>query len=548
MADAQLSDALERSFWRTLARLALTEFPALSRFRGLQLQKAREQYRRLDEDIIRLQREALAAELGGRPISQGHAGDYRKDDMGRVLIEREFQKKKRHIPVRDLLDRAGLSIQQMKPCFMMSPLSVAQFLKPTGLRFDLVVIDEASQMRPEEALGAIARGGQLVVVGDPMQLPPTSFFDRADRIADDELDEEEIIDNESILDLALSEFRPARSLRWHYRSRHESLIAFSNRQFYDDLIVFPSPLDTDRGKRQPKCGVYHHFVPGQYKGRVNIEEAQQVAEAALLFMMEEPDRSLGIVTLNQTQRDILLEEIERLIARDPAAQRFIESWESSLEPFFVKNLENVQGDERDVIFISTVYGPDAASGLVRNQFGPINGKYGHRRLNVLFTRAKHRVEIFTSMRSDDIRPDEKSNRGVHVLKAYLEYAETGRLDVGSVSSREPDSDFEILVKARLEELGFEVVPQVGVAGYFIDLAVQHPRRSGFVLGIECDGASYHSSRSARDRDRLRQQILEALQWNIYRIWSTDWFQNPDAELRRLVEHLGHLISMDSDMT
>ena len=544
---AQLSDALERSFWRTLARLALADFPPLSRFRGLQLQKAREQYRRLDEDIIRLQREALAAELGGRPISRGDAGDYRKDDTGLVLVQHELHKQKRHIPVRALLDRAGLSIQQMKPCFMMSPLSVAQFLKPTGVRFDLVVIDEASQMRPEEALGAIARGGQLVVVGDPMQLPPTSFFDRADRISDDELDAEEIVDNESILDLALSEFRPARSLRWHYRSRHESLIAFSNRQFYDDLIVFPSPLDTDRGKRQPKLGVYHHFVPGRYKGRVNIEEAQQVAEAAILFMMEEPDRSLGIVTLNQTQRDILLEEIERLIARDPAAQRFIESWENSLEPFFVKNLESVQGDERDVIFISTVYGPDAASGLVRNQFGPINGKYGHRRLNVLFTRAKHRVEIFTSMRSDDIRPDERSNRGVHVLKAYLEYAETGRLDVGSVSSREPDSDFEILVKVRLQELGFEVVPQVGVAGYFIDLAVKHPKRSGFVLGIECDGASYHSSRSARDRDRLRQQILEALQWNIYRIWSTDWFQNPDVELRRLVEHLEHLTSMDYDV-
>jgi superfamily I DNA and/or RNA helicase/very-short-patch-repair endonuclease len=425
---------------------------------------------------------------------------------------------------------------------MMSPLSVAQFLKPNRLRFDLVLIDEASQMRPEEALGTLARGGQLVVVGDPMQLPPTSFFDWLDRVAEDELEEEEIVDNESILDLALAEFRPSRSLRWHYRSRHESLIAFSNREFYNDLIVFPSPLDPDRDKRDPKLGVYHHFVAGKYKGRVNIEEAQNVAEAATAFMAAEPDKSLGIVTLNQTQRDVLLEELERLVPRERSAQQYIERWEDTLEPFFVKNLENVQGDERDVVFISTVYGPDATTGIVKNQFGPINGKYGHRRLNVLFSRAKHRVEIFTSMRPEDIRPDEKSQRGVHVLKAYLEYSETGRLDAGSVSGREPDSEFEELVRDRLQDKGFNVVSQVGVAGYFIDLAVKHPKRSGFVLGIECDGASYHSTRSARDRDRLRQQVLERLQWNIYRIWSTDWFQNPAQELRRLLTHLDRLIN------
>ena len=536
-----LSAALDRVFWRTLARAALAEHPVLGRFRGLQLEKARERFRRLDEDIIELQRKALAVDLCLRPIDGGYRGDYRKDDSGLVLVHHEIGKHKRHIPVRELLDRAGRSIQQMKPCFMMSPLSVAQFLKPNGLRFDLVLIDEASQMRPEEALGALARGGQLVVVGDPVQLPPTSFFDRVDRLTDDEIDEEEIVDNESILDLALAEFRPSRSLRWHYRSRHESLIAFSNRQFYNDLIVFPSPLDPDRDRREPKLGVYNHFVAGKYKGRVNIEEAQKVAEAAIAFMAAEPDKSLGVVTLNQTQRDVLLEEMDRLVPRERSAQQFVERWEDTLEPFFVKNLENVQGDERDVIFVSTVYGPDAATGVVKNQFGPINGRYGHRRLNVLFSRAKDRVEVFTSMRPDDIRPDEKSQRGVHVFKAYLEYAETGRLDAGSVSGREPDSEFEELVGDRLRDKGFDVVPQVGVAGYFIDLAVKHPKRSGFVLGIECDGASYHSSRSARDRDRLRQQVLERLQWNIYRIWSTDWFQNPAEELRRLLSHLDRLI-------
>ena len=282
-------------------------------------------------------------------------------------------------------------------------------------------------------------------------------------------------------------------------------------------------------------------MAGKYKGRINIEEAQKVAEAAIAFMAAEPDKSLGIVTLNQAQRDVLLEEMERLVPREASAEQFVERWENTLEPFFVKNLENVQGDERDVIFISTVYGPDATTGVVMNRFGPINSKQGHRRLNVLFTRAKHRVEIFTSMRPSDIRTDEKSQRGVHILKAYLEYAETGRLDAGSVSGREPDSDFEELVRDRLKEKGFEVVSQVGVAGYFIDLAVKHPNRSGFILGIECDGSGYHSSHSARDRDRLRQQILERLRWNIYRIWSTDWFQNPEEELQRLLRHLDRVI-------
>jgi very-short-patch-repair endonuclease len=255
--------------------------------------------------------------------------------------------------------------------------------------------------------------------------------------------------------------------------------------------------------------------------------------------------TIAISRLNQPQRDILLEEIELLVAREPSAQRYVERWENTLEPFVVKNRENVQGDERDVIFLSTVYGPNAVTGVVDNRFGPINGRYGHRRLNVLFTRAKERVELFTSMRPADVKPDEKSQRGVHVLKAYLEDAETDRLEAGVVTGREPDSEFEQIVGDRLREKGFEVVPQVGVAGYFIDLAVKHPGRSGFLLGIECDGAGYHSSHSARDRDRLRQQILERLQWNIYRIWSTDWFQNPDEELRRLIDHLRRLIDEEA---
>ena len=541
LVPALLYTALDRAFYRSLARTAFERYPELARFKGITQKQARERFRELDRQILKLHQQSLAAELARASIDPGVLTPQRKDYTGRVLLENEFSKKQRHVPIRVLLDRAGRSIQQMKPCFMMSPLSVAQFLKPGGLRFDILVIDEASQMRPEEALGSIVRTDQTVVVGDPMQLPPTSFFDKADHFIGTEEEAEEIIDSESILDLALATYRPARELRWHYRSRHESLIAFSNRKFYDDkLIVFPSPLDPDKAKRKPQFGVFNHFVHGKYKSSLNLIEAQVVADAAVAFMRETPDRSLGVVTLNQPQQELLLGEIDRLVARDERAAKYREKWESTLEYFFVKNLENVQGDERDVIFISTVYGPDADTGVVMNRFGPVNSNVGHRRLNVLFTRAKERVELFTSMRSGDIRIADGASLGIKTLKSYLEYAETGKLEQGVSTGREPDSDFEIFVRDRLIQHGFEVVPQVGVAGYFIDLAVKHPKRSGYILGIECDGAMYHSSKSARDRDRLREEVLIGLKWKIYRIWSTDWFANPQQEFNRLIAHINQL--------
>jgi very-short-patch-repair endonuclease len=537
----RLRTAFDRVFYRSLARTAMQRHPELARFTGMTQKQARERFRELDRQILKLQQKSLAAQLACASIDPGTTAPQKRDYTGLALIRNELSKKQRHLPIRKLFERAGRSIQQMKPCFMMSPLSVAQFLKPGGLQFDLLVIDEASQMRPEEALGSIVRADQTVIVGDPMQLPPTSFFDRADHFTGTDDEAEEIIDSESILDLALATYRPARDLRWHYRSRHESLIAFSNRKFYDGkLIVFPSPLDPDKAKREPQFGVFNHFVGGKYKSSLNLPEAQAVAEAAVKFMRDNSNRSLGVVTLNQPQRELLLGEIDRLIARDYRAAEYCEKWEATLEPFFVKNLENVQGDERDVIFISTVYGPDADTGVVMNRFGPVNSNVGHRRLNVLFTRAKERIDVFTSMRSGDIKIPDGASIGVKTLKSYLEYAETGRLEQGIATDREPDSDFEIFVRDRLVQHGFEVVPQVGVAGYFIDLAVKHPNRSGYLLGIECDGAMYHSSRSARDRDRLREEVLTGLKWNIYRIWSTDWFGNPQQQFSNLLAYIEQL--------
>ena len=272
-----------------------------------------------------------------------------------ALIENETSKKQRYIPVRDLTRRAGKALLELKPCWMMSPLAVAQYLEKGRLTFDLCIIDEASQMTPEDSVGALARSRRAMIVGDTNQLPPSSFFRKM--IDDEDADEDETVLSESILEMANATFRPARRLRWHYRSRHSGLIKFSNRLVYnDDLVVFPSATETRKG-----MGVEFRAVPGLYKSGTNAIEAREMVESAIRFMKDDPDRSLGIVTLNQKQRELIFEEMEYALSHDPAAARYVEDWaerNDGLEEFFIKNLENVQGDERDVIFIGTVYGPE----------------------------------------------------------------------------------------------------------------------------------------------------------------------------------------------
>jgi very-short-patch-repair endonuclease len=520
---------------RSVVRSAIDKYPALARFPGVSLQAARERFRELDRRVIELHRQALAATLHSRRIDIGNNSGARGTWTGLALLNNEIGKQRRHVSIRDVVQRGGLALQQLKPCFMMSPLSVAQYLPPGSIEFDLIVIDEASQMKPEDALGALSRGRHAVIVGDPKQLPPTSFFEK--EIDDEDVADEDAIDNESILLLAMAQYGKRR-LRWHYRSHHQSLIAFSNRHFYEnDLIVFPSPASADSD-----YGVRSHFVGGLYRsGGTNPDEVTAICEAAIRFMKTSPNCSLGLVAINREQRELIYDEMTKLIAGDQEATRYINRWESTLYPFFVKNLESVQGDERDVIFISTVYGPEQDGGAVAQRFGPILGPSGWRRLNVLFTRARMRVEVFTSMRPSDIRADEKSPRGVRALRDYLDYASSGRLETGTSTSKRPDSDFEIAVGGLLEAAGYEVEPQVGVAHYFIDMAVRNPRSGEFVLGIECDGATYHSAKSARDRDRTREEALRALGWKLYRIWSTDWFADPRREFAKLDQHLRSLL-------
>jgi len=414
---------------------------------------------------------------------------------------------------------------------MMSPISVAQYLRPEANMFDLVIMDEASQLRPEDAMGAVARGKQLVIVGDPKQLPPTNFFASGQTSDDSETEDLSVADESSILDGAMTVFRPIQRLKWHYRSRHGSLIAFSNKEFYDnELVIFPSPHH-----QHPDYGVgYVHVQEGCYRGQVNPPEAAHVARAVVEHSLKHPERTLGVVALNSKQAELLRLELDRLAAENPAFEAWLKKFEHSLEPFFVKNLENVQGDERDVIFISTVYGKNETGNMFQ-RFGPINNKGGHRRLNVLFTRAKLQTVIFSTMLPSDIRVDETTPWGPRALQGYLAFAKDRSLDQAQVTGREPDSDFERAVIDVIRRAGYDAVPQVGMVGYFIDIGVRHPRQpGGFALGIECDGATYHSTKSARDRDRLRQQVLEGHGWRLHRIWSIDWFRDAAKESRKLI--------------
>jgi len=537
-----LVSGFEFVFYKSLTRGIISTHRELSRFTGAGHERLRADFAEMDKELIALNGAMYAARVdkAKKPltgVSAGRAGDL--TEMS--LLSKEVKKQKRHVPIRQLLRRAGRSLQELKPCFMMGPLSVAQYLEQGQLHFDLLVMDEASQLRPEDALGAIARCKQLVVVGDPKQLPPTNFFDRLmDGDDEDPEDAPSVVDGvESILGICEHLYRPVRTLRWHYRSRHESLIAFSNNKFYDGrLVVFPSPF-----KRSKRLGVNYRYVKeGVYQDRRNIPEAQRVVDAVMEHMLTCPDESLGVVTLNQTQRELIEDMLDKKTRDVKGVAEYLAHHEGAGWKFFVKNLENVQGDERDVIFVSTTFGKPAGSTSVRQNFGPINRPDGWRRLNVLFTRARKRLDLFTSMLPTDVQADEKVSLGRRALREYLDYAKTGVLQNvrGASTDREADSDFEIAVADALRQEGYEVEPQVGVAGYFIDLGVRHTeRRSEFIAGIECDGVTYHSSLSARDRDRIRQEVLESLGWRgrIIRVWSTDWFADPRGQTRRLIEFL-----------
>lgn len=527
----QTIDIFDRAVYEGLLEQAVEMYPDLSQFDGDHHTRVVEDFRDVDRARISLARLETAMVHFQQLPRVGASG---VGAMG--VLNGELVRKRGHMPLRKLFRMAGAAVQAIKPVFMMSPLSVAQFLEPGAIEFDLLLIDEASQIEPVDALGAIARVKQIVVVGDDKQLPPTRFFSRM--TSDSPVSEEDedavagVGDVESVLGLCLSKGLPQLMLRWHYRSKHQSLIAVSNREFYENkLFIVPSPHTAEAG-----MGLKFHHVPnGVFDSGgtgTNRVEAKIIAQAIINHSINSPSKTLGVATFSIKQKQAILDELELLRRQHPETEAFFNG--NPNEPFFVKNLENIQGDERDVIFISVGYGRNS-SGYLAMRFGPLSADGGERRLNVLISRAKSRCEVFSSITADDIDLERAKGKGVMALKVFLQFAQSGRMGIPTEAGGEVESPFEEAVLRALQREGYEVRTQIGIAGFFIDLAISDPAFPGrYILGIECDGAGYHSSRSARDRDRLRQAVLEDHGWIIHRIWSTDWFQRPDEQLRRTI--------------
>ena len=496
----------------------------LMQFDGTSLSAARSRIQDLDRKIIEISRHEVANNAIARAKPPYGNAYGRKSDWTEIaLLEHEIGKQRRN-PPRKILKRSQKALMELFPCWMMVPSAVAQHL-PKSTDFDLVIIDEASQMTPENSISALMRAKNAFIAGDTNQLPPTNFFKGLS--SDDDEDEDVSTTEESILELANVQFHPKHRLLWHYRSKHEDLIAFSNHYVYDnELVIFPSPTPTVNG-----MGISLVEVNGTFQRGVNPAEAQVMLDAIIQFMKDTPNRSLGVAVMNQSQ----MEQLEAMVLREAdsnkAVAKYLDHWATArqgLERFFVKNLENVQGDERDVIFVGTVYGRDPL-GKFYQRFGPINGPAGKRRLNVLFSRAKEQIVTFSSIPLGEFNPS-PTNEGATLLRRWLEFSATKRL--GEVAHNHDragytDSPFEEHVIEAVRSLGYEAVAQVGVSSYFIDIGVKHPKYPlGYICGIECDGATYHSTKSARDRDRLREEVLNRLGWKLYRIWSTDWFRDP----------------------
>jgi very-short-patch-repair endonuclease len=521
VADLLIAEAL----WRRATR----ETPELMSIDGDERSDCVDEFRQLDERRIQVARqEVLESYLSRRP--GGHHGD-----MG--IIRAEIGKRRGHRAVRKLIDDAGTAVQRLKPIFLMSPLSVAQFIPPGRLTFDLLVIDEASQIAPEDALGVVARAKQIVVVGDHHQLPPTNFFKTVSAGGEQDDDGEETTTTtatrpghyESILTLARSRGMSERMLAWHYRSRHPSLIALSNQECYSGrLLLPPSPY-----VQTTEFGLSLVPTPRGFYDRGgtsrDLVQAEEVAKAIAKQIRQFPNKSLGIACLSAQQRDAVDDMIDKMGLRAE-----VEAFSPRSERLFVKNLEAVQGDERDVIFISVGYGVAPGQSRPFLNFGPVSRDGGERRLNVLASRAREKCIVFSSITAADI-PAEVPVRGTRMLRALLHFAETGKLGAGSVTGGDFESPFEEAVSRAIREAGYAVHAQVGVSSFRIDLGVINRARPGeYLLGVECDGATYHRARSARDRDRLRQEVLEGLGWRLFRIWSTDWFRNPAKETSRLL--------------
>jgi very-short-patch-repair endonuclease/DNA polymerase III delta prime subunit len=539
VAFADLAPAFRRAFLQRWLGVVFERREPLRRFNTLTHEQRVAEFRALDERVLTENRAELVRNLRDRVQTA-----LRTPEAVEAMrfLRPQLTRQRGLSPLRTTFQKSYAAIRAIKPVFLMSPLTAAQLLDGRAPGFDLVIFDEASQLPAEDAVGAIARGRQLVVVGDPKQLPPTNFFSVMSGTVAAPVGEDGtplFEDSESILEEFAGSGAPMTRLKWHYRSAHESLINFSNVSFYDsDLYTFPS-VETD----SRHAGLSFEYVAdGVYEGKgLNMTEARRVADAVMRFAKEQAARrergeaelSLGVGTFNLRQQLAVQDELEVRRRQDASTEWFFTR--GRREPFFVKNLENIQGDERDVIFLSVTYAKDA-NGVLRYNFGPLNGENGWRRLNVLTTRARQGMRVFSSMKGDEINPAHATSQGPQLLRSFLLYAERGQLDsTTAAAGAQTESPFEREVFNELTRRGLLLQPQVGVAGYRIDFGVRDEETPGrYLCGIECDGAAYHSSETARDRDRLRQQVLEARGWTIHRLWSTDWFKDRNGQIERLL--------------
>lgn len=532
----EVAPAFQRGLYQTWSANEIENDPVLAQFsRGLFEDRIR-QFRDLDARFADLTKREVFARLAGRvPHIRGSVSP--NAETG--ILMNQLQRQRGHMALREVFQKIPNLLPRLAPCMLMSPMSVAQYLDPAHPPFDIVIFDEASQVPTWEAVGAIARGAQAIIVGDPKQLPPTSTSFFARTAAPDEEEAADIQDLDSILEDCKTIGVAEEHLRWHYRSRHESLIAFSNFNYYDGLLItFPSPDDQTSAVRW-------RYVGGTYDrgaSKTNRKEAEAVADEVVRRLRDPKTagQSLGIVTFNQAQQQLIEDLLDERMRQNPELEPLYAGGPNADErgePVFVKNLENVQGDERDAILLSVGYGPDA-DGRVAMNFGPLNREGGWRRLNVIVSRARHEMLVFSSMRGDQLDLSRTNASGVADLRAFLEYAEKGKAALPAQPRVSADaaceSPFEEEVCRALRERGHTVHAQVGCSNYRIDLAVVDPERPGrYVLGIECDGATYHRAKTARDRDKLREDVLNGLGWTLHRIWSTDWWENPAREVERI---------------
>jgi len=537
LAGETAATTFEAAYARWFASRGIDGEPLLRGFVAAEHRDDIETFRRLDDAVSKLTVRYIRAKLSGVIPAKN---DVPKSG-GYGILKHELQKSRRHKPVRQLATEMGDAMARLAPCMLMSPLSIAQYLPADQALFDLVIFDEASQIAPWDAIGSIARGRQVIIAGDPRQMPPTSFFNRAASADDDDTAE----DLESILDECLGAGVPSHRLTWHYRSRHESLIAFSNHQYYDsELITFPA------AETRPSA-VEWRRVDGVYakgKGRNNAREAEALV-AETVKRLTDPvfvasGQTIGIITLNTDQQKLVNDLLDVARQQHPSIEPFFQ--QELAEPVVVKNLETVQGDERDVIMLGIGFGPtEPGANVMSMNFGPLNKEGGWRRLNVAVTRARREMLVFTSFDPSMVDLNRTSARAVADLRHFIEFAQRGPRALaeavrGSVGGHE--SPFETFVAAGLRAKGWHVVPQIGVSRFRIDLGIVHPDRPGdYLVGVECDGATYHSAATARDRDKVRGAILQGLGWTLLRVWSTDWWVDREGALERLHLAIGDVL-------